>query len=274
MKLKFTVFFFQLIFITNCFSQQLRGSMFIADICKDGILIGEDTRVALAKPGIEVPKTRDDIYCYSDTIQKIFIVRNFAFCSAGAQTFGSGGKAISYYLKEFENTLNDTSTIYAGTKFFQFLYKNYPELSKAFFKSQILMAGYSNGKAYLHDIYNGKYSISTDAVESNINFDGLKKLYDATLTCAQAAPIIEKLIKNYAKKHHKEFYIGGPIMILKISSDNTFTWLRNRPKSKPPGNIFEIYRRMLSKRLKTVYTSDSAKLYVTRVIKDWLSTHQ
>jgi len=72
---------------------KMHGTYQIAAICKDGIVVGTDTRCS-------IDDGNRHIMCYYDSVQKVFPFKNYAISSSGSMLIN--GKYLFYYYKQFE----------------------------------------------------------------------------------------------------------------------------------------------------------------------------
>src|ERR1700749_2816050 len=119
--------------IAETFSQQVHGSFAIGAICKDGILLAEDTRGAFSKDGILQPNNQSQIKCYFDPIQKIYPFNGFAVCSMGLLNFAPEYNSLYYYLSKYINSAGKNVTVMNFIySFYLFIHNNYPDKLNAF----------------------------------------------------------------------------------------------------------------------------------------------
>jgi len=83
-------------FITSYSQTNIKGSYFIAAICKDGIVIGADTRGAvldsLSRP-----------YGYFDSVQKVFALKSTILAEAGYISLHQ--RFFADYIQEFKKKI-------------------------------------------------------------------------------------------------------------------------------------------------------------------------
>jgi len=243
----------------TCKSQLLStGSYSIAAICKDGIVIGADTR------GASYYQAKGIIFkeplAYYDTIQKVFIVKNYVLSTTGAIIIGD--KFVSYYIKQFSLSLPDDVNMQSFIKlFYNFMGKNCPSFGKEFLDLQIIWCGYENRKPEICAIRNGHYQCIVDS--GSIQTDSANHFgdsYSRKLTCNEATKLIENSIYRHAQKHKLTYSIGGPIMILKITPDNKIEWLKNKKLTPNLDTKEQLYQACKNNKLNIHFTSPENKI--------------
>jgi 20S proteasome alpha/beta subunit len=255
------IFLTLFLFYTTMTNSQIvsKGSFSIGAICKDGIVIGADTRGGFGLPKANgVPDFDKEPQCYYDTIQKVFAIKNFIFCSTGQVTFGD--KFFYFYLKEFEATLKDDATTSNGKiDFLQFIYAKYPSQLEAFLRLKMIIAGYENNKPQLCIVQNSRWDCIVEGYAVTDSLCEFDKVYSVNYTCKEMAGIIEKNILAYAKKYNKTSTIGGPIMILQIKPDNSFIWLNHKPIKQNWLDFYEFYSAYKKHTIKIHFKSEKSK---------------
>lgn len=220
-----------------------KGSYFIAAICTDGIVIGADSRSAILSGITETP-----IVSY-DTVQKVYVLDGFACAVAGIMKFSN--KPLYYYLNQFSKNYKISGPIkYHMRQFLWFLRDSFPSLVDQFKNVNMIFAGYFKDTPSISYIKNNLiYSISKGAICSD-SLSDFNDQFKPTMTCSEAAPLIENSIQNYTIKYKKEHTIGGPIMILKISKNNDTLWMKNAPSSAPRLSNKGLYNDFLTNKIK------------------------
>lgn len=242
----------------NLFSQiHCKGTYLFAGICKDGIVIAADSRVAFFPDDRLLPSTA---FAYFDRVQKLWPLKRIALCTAGPSMFND--RFMEYYIEQFRKTiLNDSTGVYALQAFLNFIKYNFPNQYSQFLKLKIITAGYTDGKPGLYAYHDGKidYLIGGGAfIESDNTFD-FGKYYREKYTCKKMARILVRKIGARAKQLNLTTTVGGPIMILRISPNNTFMWLKN-PPSKPQRKVLtDLVDDYKSGKLKIQFTTEKDK---------------
>jgi hypothetical protein len=215
-------FFVLLVFITlgkSSLSQVWKGTFFIVAVCKDGIVIGVDSRVSFTM------NRQDSVYkipeAYFDPIQKVFAIRDFAMVMAGKASFN--GRSIESQIKSFDSTIvNEDSLLQIVNLWHRFALK----VDDNMLQQKVVFAKYENGNPTLIIPEATRY-IKTIDKENFITYDtsDFENHYKNRYSCKKMAKIIKRDIYAYAIKMNKKEIIGGPISLLKISPDNKITWL-------------------------------------------------
>jgi 20S proteasome alpha/beta subunit len=200
------------------------GSFTIAAICKDGILMASDTRSECS--------VRKDTVGYYDTVQKVFIVNNFAVANSGAALMGSD--FFYHYIKEFRKTDTNCRAKDFLNNFLVFIKSKYPVYFDDFVNDPLIVAGYDKGAPYILETKKGKFNAekSTGFKESDSLIYFTNDFFSA-ISCKDAAEIIERCIKDSVSKFHLETTTGGPLMALMITKDNKPAWIKNAPANDP-----------------------------------------
>jgi hypothetical protein len=237
-----------------------KGSIAVAAICKNGIIIAADTRGGFWYGENGVVDFDKEPIAYYDTVQKIYTIKNFALCSVGPNTFGF--KFINFYFKQYKKSLKtDESISINNFSFFPFMSTNYPHIIPDLLKVKMFRAGYQNNKPTLCVYQNGNFRCGWDTAivysANELNLDGKQFV---NITCEEAVPKIEKIIRDYIKQYKKEYSMGGPIMFLKIAPGNKFEWLKNEPKKENFEDIRVFYNEFKKKKVKVHFTSPENKL--------------
>jgi 20S proteasome alpha/beta subunit len=251
-----------LFFCCDCYNQiHSHGSYWIGAICKDGIVIGADTR-----QHITYPNNPDSTLAYYDTVQKVFAINNFLIATEGDATIG--GRYVYYYLNEFKNSqYGDCNILNCIQKLDTFFKSTYPLVENQFLTLKINVVGYIKNTPFLcvyakNDIKCIKDS-SFACVTSKCN---MAKRYSFKYDCKEMGDIIEKEIRLFANKYGLSKEIGGPIMVLKITPDNQFHWVKNKPTTTPWEYATDFYTAYRNKKLRIRFTSKSAKLYIDSLV--------
>lgn len=267
------LFPFLLLIPLNSYCQSLfpSGSYVIGAICKDGIILAEDSRMTLYKSGF-VPSTgkpkKQYIAAYCDSIQKVFSMHNFAYCSSGMMTMG--GYYIPFYLNKFVSKAptNYKVTVLDVFNYLDTFFKlDYPQYLLEFRNIQSFVAGYYDDRPFLCAMSDGeKRCLSSGYVDTNDKSD-FDKLYDSTKTCKEMADIIEKFISYIAKKDtNLNAIVARPIMVLKITPKNEFIWLKNPPKKPIMNHLNDFYDLYKKRRIAVKFISKKDKVDFDKAI--------
>ena len=212
------------VLLAGCLSNKIEfnshGTYQIAAICKDGIVIGTDTRTAITNKNLE-------IMAFYDTVQKIYPFEDYSISSSG--NFLIQGKYLPFYYKEYRDSFPIMNELkYNMLNFFTFLYYKYPLVYKEAFNNKMIFAGYENNKPSICFTRYGRYDCVRDS--GYVAEDTLSEFkYYTNLTCEEAAKKIDTAICRYVSKYKKEREIGTYVSVLKIKKDNTSEWLLHPP---------------------------------------------
>jgi len=191
---------------------KMHGTYQIAAICKDGIVVGTDTRCS-------IDDGNRHIMCYYDSVQKVFPFKNYAISSSGSMLIN--GKYLFYYYKQFEAAnLNKEKMSENVKSFFDYMFKRYPEAASVIERTnKLIFAGYEGKTPVLFIAAKGQLQGVGDTgfvCEDNLcDFQ-----YNSNLTCIEMAKVIEQSIVNYVKKYNKELEINTHISLNFTSERN------------------------------------------------------
>ena len=229
------------------------GSYFVAAICRDGIVIGADTRQSISKAFSS--DIENEVVAFYDTSQKIYPMNGYAMAVMGNATSFSDTNWRYFYIKEFRKYMVKQKTLDLDIKyFFDFLKNNYPKAYKDFLDNVLAFASFDNGMPTIFATGGGRkpklitgYGFIT--LDPLMNFDSYYNNEDSCITMAKK---IEKAILEYAEKNKKTDVIGGPITVLKISYNNEQTWLTPIPLDEGYCNFKEFFKAESEGRVKSV----------------------
>ncbi len=221
------------------------GSFMIAAICKDGIIIGSDSRLTL--------KYKNGAIGYIDSIQKIFPGKNYVIGLMG--TANVNNYNVSYLTKRFTDSLPQMNEDVSFTWFHwtKYIEKMIPKAKIDLNGMIFFLANYRNSKPNIYYNYrNGTRVLvkRSGFVEPDSTIFGSK--YSSKITCKKATKLIKEAIYKYAKDKNKELTIGGPIYFIKISKNNSVKWLKDIPPrefekledfNKEPNRIIRYYNK-------------------------------
>lgn len=248
MKIVWTIL---LLFVlsSKSYSQTGKGTHVILAICKDGILIGADSRLGLSYNN----QTDGYIDGYTDDVQKIFKTKNLIMGFMGSFEIIDYQTMFSV-INRYESVLQETdSLLTVAKKWYQFSSNN------GMSGLTMVFARYENNQPILAFVNKGRLKILTSG--SNIletDSSGVENEYSNKLSCKQMGPIIKKYILKYAKANHSEKYIGGDIYFLKISPDNKSTWLGKQPP-KQFEDLRNLWKAYKTGNKKIVFTNEKGE---------------
>jgi 20S proteasome alpha/beta subunit len=263
------ILFFVSYLLLNLFSNAqdcIRGSYSIAAFSKDGIVIVADTRSSFFNP-----RTNEQLAFY-DTSQKIFVVHDYAMSITGPATIQ--GKFVEYYINEYNKQpyiprLSMDSTI---NDFAIFMYNNFPQVAKDFFTVVRIFIGrfYTRvGYIGLAESANFKASDGTGYVSTDTLVQYFNKHYSAKNSCKKNARLAIKAIKKHIKAYNKKAAIGGPMMVLKISPNNSIQWLKNKKNTPSPMDLREFADQYKSDKLNIHFLSEEKELLFNEIINSF-----
>lgn len=239
-----------------------RGSFYIAAVCKDGIVIGADTRGCFYLTDTSGNKKP---LAYYEPIQKVYEMNQYAFACIGQIVLHDGNKWHYYYIDEFRKLGLKLPTLldYANS-FFSFIKTKYPEVYSQFVSNQIIFAAYENDHPTICIAKDEKFQFVDSWILPD---DRCEFIYSKEDSCVNVAKTIEKTILQFADKSGQNDFIGGYITVLKISPDNTITWLTQKPVKEGWHDYNEFYDDYINNQVNIFFKSDEGKEIVLRTIK-------
>lgn len=250
--------FCSLIYSLLLFSQyKVEGSIVVAVICKDGIVIGADSRATFVDDnGI--------VLGYTDGMQKIFTARNFVMASTGLISL-SKDKYLLHYYKKFDSSLIDDiptmqSAIFKLHAFFKnqdsTVYKNFQKTFRTYcmFESDIprLAFAYNGSVRPVQDFYSLEPFPELERVVDSLKF----------FTFIQVEKLIEQGIRNFTIRKNRQHYIGGPIIFLRMQRGNIFTWSKSSSTLFRWQNVCDFRKDYLNRRVKMTFIEPEYKNYL------------
>ena len=236
------------------------NSYAIGAICKDGIVVGVDSRMFY--------KDTKGLYFSVDPVAKIFLVGGCILTITGRETIYD--TLISHYVYSFRNSVNtNLSPFLLINSFINFLLTNSGFTSNDLQNMQMAAYGFEDGipkicntkadRPQIPDNQQGEGVFSSDSLA---NFGKNKKYnisFCSSQQCKEVAPLITKEIRTVARKYKRQNTIGGQICLLQLSSDTTTQWLSKEPKFLEYKSICEIFRDVNSKKITPKYTAHKLK---------------
>lgn len=207
-------------------SQVIKGSYAIVALCKDGIVIGSDSRGTITIDNIE--------YAFFDHNQKVFIIRNCVLSITGLIALDK--RFIWDYVQEFSQTISEDLKADDLLSRFAIFMQKYPSAQNDLKKLGLISVGYFNGESTMCgvSVKDGKGTCNTPGgIATPDTLSKFHKEYDNEFckqkTCDELMPIVEKEILEYAKRNNKTNSVGGPISLLKIDIKGNISWIKNKP---------------------------------------------
>jgi hypothetical protein len=236
------------------------GTYFISAICKDGIVVGMDTRGVFLKGDI--------VLAHFDSVQKVFVVRNCLMSVAGLIAIGD--RFISSFIDEFETTLpNEITPNELLIQFHNFFLSRYPHFKKDFERLRCVSYGYVGDTPVICALDVKKcVSDSGIATGDELSNFGPGKEYDKIFckghSSDEVANLIEESIKQYAIVNNKTEKVGGDIMLIKITPDK-ISWIKNSPKKKNWNTTWDLIKEYKKGNVPITFVSES---YKAKFMKD------
>lgn len=196
----------------------IHGSLVLAGVGTDGIVIAADSRVIIRSPDGQTSLG------YFDGFPKIQLLKDkYPISTVGSTLIG--GHFINTIVYDFNMAgIEDLDLDTSFKRFRNNLLGIMPDFTNKFFGG-----AYANNNAQMY-IFTSEnifpYPFGITGSEADLSpyiekFDGL------TLSSEELGHIFEEIIYQYAEDKNKEFEIGGPISVIKINPNNQVTWLQN-----------------------------------------------
>lgn len=252
------------------------GTLVIAIICYDGIIMASDSRGSFIE---RLPNGKEHPFAYIDSMQKIFFLKNYSVAITGVSMVNK--KYYYQFLEEFNHSDSQDSNFgetFANFKSFlstkygindSILFDNNFFIS-GFYENHIAkLVGYRKNDSLITSAHNGMLFSADNAKQSFFN---LYDSYKLPLTCENGAFLAEKAIYKFAIDSNKTSEVGGPISIIKISPDNSITYIKSfNPKTYKDYKDFA--NSILKNETKVVYTDplgpQKLKDAINNVLKAW-----
>ena len=243
--IKIVSLLFALTFLINLSSMgQLisGGSYSITAICKDGIVLGVDSRAAFSVNTNDKEIDRNPL-AYYDFVDKIFCFDNFILSLI---------------------TVNATNVLF---KFYDFIKEKYNPVLNKILKIKFQVAGIVNDRPYVSSNDPDKIIVN-GSIDADFNIGGFiccdtlsdfDKHYSEKYSCKEMAEIIEMVIKNYAVKQNQTSNIGGYIRVIQITKSNKQVWIKNGDKAKDYQTMKEFYDDYKNGKVKMTFLNEAAK---------------
>jgi hypothetical protein len=243
------------------FRIKLSGSYYIGAICKDGIIVGADSRGTFLDGN-------NNVMAYFDTVQKVFALKRCIVSVAGL--IAVGDRFVSDYLTEFEKTLPDSITPSEILSKLEFFFRTkYPDNISEFGQLHIVSYGFSKSDPVICAM-DLRQCVLGSGVATGDSLTLFSSKYDAEFcrkhTCIEIAPLIEREIKKYAINQRIPFKVGGPIMIVQVRLNGKISWMRNKPKRPNWRTINDFISEYQKGRIEIHFRSDEFR-------KDFMEKH-
>src|SRR6476469_5192263 len=265
-SLLFKAFLFSIIFTCSVYSQKseelfLHGSFGIVAVCKDGIILGADSRSSIYLNDKDTTPLG-----YYDGNQKIYILKNFAMLITGLGSVNR--KTLIYYVNKFDSTLDHNIPLESiAVQWYRFILSD-SKLTKEFQKCGVVMARWENDTAKICIPYPNFKGILTSEGEAFYATDTLafKNEYQFNYSFTEMKKVIKKSINDYAFRTGQTKTIGGEIYFITISKGNKIEWYNRKPR-KQFFTISEFWESYKSHEIKVTFTSDEDR----KAVEDWFN---
>ncbi len=245
-------------------AQTQTGSFCIIAVCKDGIVLGCDSRGAFVKDArIGHAKDSGNVLAFHDNVQKIKVLNNFLIGATGTNI--ARGRYIFSYLDEFRQSGDTSKNVLTGIRsLYTFLQQRYPFLVPVFTQEMSVMLGGYNGETPVAARINRDGTLSTATGKGWFSSGGPKTMkyfnYTVNASCEAIAKMIKKEIEMYPLNEKQDKYlVGGPTMVVKISKGNKITWLYNRPTKQNPNTMQQFYEQYKKGEIKMMFPDQKNK---------------
>jgi 20S proteasome alpha/beta subunit len=239
------------------------GTLAVAIIAKDGIMIATDSRAVLKQRGVPI--------AYCDSMQKINMIGNFAVACVGLDDFK--GQSLVYITKDFnkqyKNTIDLTISISDFIKYLDTYYSQQPYDS-----NQFISGVYLNG---LPETIAMSKSIPTkidwdQGITSNPKIGRYYPNNARSMTCKELAQLSTTIFYRFAKDYQLDYIIGGPITAIQITPDNQIHYLQNDFNANQYTNDSNLYLAFLQKRKKFYFIGSDGEQKFLDFVHRYLRT--
>lgn len=247
------------------------GTLIVAVICNDGILIASDSRAAFTITTDSVGKNGrkiEKVYAYFDNNRKIARLGNWQIGISGLSMLGK--KYVTDLCAEFSKThaqLEIRETFY---EFVGYLEKRGIKRKEIFGENQYIMAGYENSTPVIFSHgFEGEVLERRrgSATYSDAEFKSyLSKPNNVPLNCASVAPYLEKSFNTYSNIK-SDYMIGGPLQMVQIKPDNTLIIIKDF-KSHEYKTYKEAAEGIFSGEVPVTYLYKNSRELLIRTLKD------
>jgi hypothetical protein len=214
------------------------GTLLIAGIAKDGIVIAADSRLTQSM----IVNGNVQTISYQDSCQKIFLLKQTPFAAAGRFTLNN--EAFSEIATRYNEStrISSKADFLEPANFFIWVFSDKYPLLPGQGLSLFLTGGYiddtpqikriipiNHGRIELVAKEKGILSSNDSAI-----FIYQKYIEDTSkmLTCKKMAKVFERTIIEWGKNN---VTVGGPVSIIRIKKDNSHEWIKNDFSTNPLG---------------------------------------
>lgn len=192
------------------------GTLIVAIVCTDGILIASDTRASW----------KDDnkvLFAYVDSFQKIFRIGKFQLAISGVSTFN--GIYLNEITDSFNKSISVESTLLSTfDKFKNFLKEKYHVTDVELDKNKFILAGYENNLPVITGFETLGKPVRSPVLTSEAIVNPYWRIPNPNpYTCVETMNILEPI---YQKCSTLDKSIGGPTYFLKVQPGNRVSELK------------------------------------------------
>lgn len=225
---------FQLCLLLNfisiySYSQQVlnvHGTIIVAMICDDGILIAADSRTAFNI------YNNDTVFAYVDSSKKIIKLDTFQLGQSGVEWIR--GKSMQTIANEFTKShKRKTSLNETFDDLITFMKDSIKVPDLDICNTTFIMAGYEKGKPKIM-----KYDICVKK-EMHDLLNVMPSLFDfppylakiipkgVGTKCSDRIPLLSKAMNDYIEARKQCYTVGGPIYMIRINPNNSINFIKN-----------------------------------------------
>jgi hypothetical protein len=238
----------------------IKGTHVIVAACKDGIIVGSDSRMsyyAKQPKGDQIPDA------YFDGMPKIYPAKDFVFTIS--KLVSVRDTTFEYYFNEFSMQIPDTAPLLSRIQsWYDFISSKPKKIFDEFRKIRIIAAKFDNNLPNIC-AYWGETITKCDLPFAETDSSGFEGCYSQEDSCEDVRNTVESWIRKMSKKH--PYQVGGDISVLYITPRNQFMWLKNEPVYHFQ-TVRQIWKAYKSGRFKVTFTSPEAE----KRIKGYLKT--
>ncbi|MEO6520525.1 MAG: hypothetical protein ABIN91_02535 [Mucilaginibacter sp.] len=208
------------------------GTLYIAGIAKDGIVVVCDTRISVT---LTSDVEKENVLCYWDYVQKIYTFGNCVIAVAGKQEFDNKAFSISFYFNRFFERYSVDEMVPSDffLKFLNFVMEEFPpekhpNLLIELNTLRMIFCKYDNGEPYIA-LFNRSKPLGACVNEIGClwSSDTIPlKTFDLNISSSSLSELLIKVIEDEAKI---TLEVGGPVMSILIPAHGAIKWINNEP---------------------------------------------
>jgi 20S proteasome alpha/beta subunit len=248
------------------------GTISVAIICTDGILLAIDSRITYFEGAAEITP----VIAWIDSCSKIVTIGKYKMAVIGSDM--KGYKYIYQLADSFnKKKRNDAGISKTFSMFKEFVKDKFKVDSTEFFNgNNYIMAGYEKKSPLIYHVYSSNKIVIRNEMlaieigQGNKEIDFFK-VFDTFVkgdekTCDQILPVLEKSIYKYSSETGR-LYIGGPLLVFKINMDNSVVSVRSF-HIKRFNSVREFANSVISGKTKVNYPNERGKeIFLQRMKK-------